>query len=337
MHRFVLALGLLAAGSSLVAEEAPLSDHDAQSALEALEANYFNHDAVNPAAQKQATLRGLIEQLRGGVRIVATKPDEAPAAANPFHPEMLGETVSYLRLGRLERANVTALHDALAGLHDPLPKAFVLDLRATDPSDDFALAAEVAGLFIPKGRVVCTLRPVPPGKEQSFISENDPLVKGTLAVLVSPRTSGAAEMLAASLRVEARALVIGGRTAGEAVQRAEFPLDGGKKLLVAVAEVVMPGGVSIYPDGVAPDLAVALDEKTERELLAGELEKGVALFAFDQPQPHMNEAALVAQTNPEIDQALKAPHTKKQPRDPVIQRALDFVATAAFYQDRLAQ
>jgi hypothetical protein len=63
-------------------------------------------------------------------------------------------------------------------------------------------------------------------------------------------------------------------------------------------------------------------------------------FVYETARPHMNEAALLAGTNPEVE-AAEAAHQRRSrtaekppPHDPVLQRALDVVTSLEVYQSR---
>ncbi len=64
---------------------------------------------------------------------------------------------------------------------------------------------------------------------------------------------------------------------------------------------------------------------------------GMGPFVFEKERAHLNEAALIAGRNPEID-ALEVSRRKNpekpQPRDLVLQRALDLVTSLAIYHKR---
>ena len=118
---------------------------------------------------------------------------------------------------------------------------------------------------------------------------------------------------------------------------AELPLASGKLLRVAVAEVALPEDVRVFPGGVKPDLIVPVPLETTAALLKQELEKGVSEFVFEVERPRLNEASLVAGTNPDLDaiqaaQKIKGEKAKAQLRDAVLQRAVDFITTIAIYQ-----
>jgi hypothetical protein len=315
-----------------------LTDAELDQVITLLKENYINPDALSEDDLKRAAVQGIIERIAPGARIV-----EAPVAgssqAAPFRAEILDGRIGYARLGATVPDNAAELDAALANFTAKKLGAVVLDLRATPASAEFEQTAEICRRFCPKGKVLFSVKKPNIKQEQILTSKDDPKYRGVLVVLVDRDTAGNAEIIASVLRTHIRAMVIGQQTKGEAVEFAELPLAGGKLLRVAVAEVGLPDNVAVFPGGVKPDLAVEVAQETTDELLRRQLEKGVAEFVFETERPRMNEAALVAGTNPELDalQALQKAKTErpKPPlRDAVLQRAVDFITTIAIYEKK---
>ena len=66
-------------------------------------------------------------------------------------------------------------------------------------------------------------------------------------------------------------------------------------------------------------------------------EKGMSPFIFENERPHLNEAALLAGKNPEIEAmetSQRRGREKGATRDPVLQRAVDVVTSLSIYQQR---
>ena len=316
-----------------------MSSADLDQAIQALRSNYIKPDALNETELDRAMLAGLLARLGRGVMLL---PQQAPTGSDttsPFFGEILAGHVAYLRVGSLTQPNLQALDANLQSLGGKKIDALVLDLRATATTNEFALASEVAERFCPKGKPLFTLRKPGQKQERAFASDRDPAYQGLVIVLADAETSGPAEAVAAALRHYTKALVIGDATAGRAVEFSDVNLNGGRMLRIAVAEAVAPDGRSLFPDGVKPDLPVELPAVDKRQVFQESVTKGISHFVFEAERPHMNEAALLAGRNPELD-ALEATQrrgrTPEPPkvRDLVLQRAVDVVTSLAIYKQR---
>src|SRR5207249_2965505 len=168
---------------------------------------------------------------------------------------------------------------------------------------DFAMAAEFAKRFCPRGKPLFTLRKPAARQDRVFNSDRDPAFQGLIMVLADGDTSGAAEAVASALRFYDKALLIGQPTAGRAAEYSDLPLPGGKILRIAVAEMISPEGRSLFPEGVKPDLPVEMSLADKRQIFQSSGEKGMSPFVYEAGRPHMNEAALLAGTNPEVEAA----------------------------------
>jgi carboxyl-terminal processing protease len=269
-------------------------------------------------------------------------PDRNAAAAEAtaaFFGEIIDGHIAYLRVGALNAANLQAIDTFLQGFTGKKIDAVVVDLRASAGASDFAAAAEFAKRLCPKGTPLFTLRKPSAKQERSFTSDREPSYRGLMIVLADGDTAGPAEAIAGTLRLHNKALVIGQPTAGRAVEYSDLPLHGGRMLRVAVAEAVLPEGKPLFPAGLTPDVPVELPAADKRVIFEQSIAKGIAPFVFEPERPHLNEAALLAGRNPELE-AMEATQRrgrnadKPLPRDTVLQRALDVVTSLAIYQQR---
>jgi C-terminal processing protease CtpA/Prc len=264
-------------------------------------------------------------------------PAEAPGT---FYSEIIGGHVGYVRLGSLNAANLQALDKSLSNFAAKNVNALIVDLRASQAATDLPLAAEFAKRFCPKGKTLFALRKPAGRQDRVFSSGRDPGFRGLVMVLADGDTVGGAEAVAAALRFYNKALVIGQATAGRAAEYSDLPLPSGKILRVAVADVVSPEGRSLFPEGIRPDLPVEMSMADKRQIFQLSGEKGMGPFVYESGRPHMNEAALLAGINPEVEaveaaQQRRGRAPEKPPaQDPVLQRALDVVASLEVYQKR---
>jgi hypothetical protein len=313
-----------------------LGDNDLQAAISAVKTNFTNPEAITDVELNRATLQGLFVRMPGGLLLVPAKDSAPPEPAFPFYSEIFENHIGYLRLGALDGTSLKELDKKLQDFAAKKVDAVIVDLRASG-SGDFASAAEFAKRFCPKGKTLFSIRKPSTRQDKAFNSERDPSFQGLVVVLSDSDTAGAAEAFAATLRAYDKALIIGQPSAGRAVEYSDVSLPSGKILRVAAAEVVLPDGQPLFPGGVKPDLPVEMSLADKRQIFR-QGEKGMTQFVYETERPHLNEAALLAGTNPELDipdaqRRLRA-REKPAPRDSVLQRALDVVTSLEIYQKR---
>jgi hypothetical protein len=317
-----------------------LGPADLQAVITLLKSNFTNPDAITDIELNRATVEGLLVRLPRGVMLLPSKENGPGAAPSAFYSEVIAGSVGYLRLGSLNSANLQALDKTVSNFGGKKVNALIVDLRASQATDDLALAAEFAKRFCPRGKTIFTLRKPAGRQDRGFNSDRDPAFRGLVMVLADGDTAGAAEAIAAALRFYDKALVIGQPTAGRAVEYSDLPLPTGKILRLAVAEMISPEGRSLFPEGVKPDLPVEMSLADKRQIFQLSGEKGMNPFVYEAGPQHMNEAALLAGTNPEVEAAEAAQQRrgrsqeKPPPHDPVLQRALDVITSLEVYQKR---
>jgi hypothetical protein len=313
-----------------------LNAADLQAAITLLKNNFTNPDAINDTQLNRAMLEGLMVRLGHGLILLPEKSAAPSEPQSPFYGELLEGHIGYLRPGAFTSANLQTMEKKLAEFAGKKIDALIVDLREKGAANDFNVAADFAKRFCPKGKTLFTLRKQ--GKQdRTFSSDRDPAYQGLLVVLVDGDSTGGAEAFAAALHFYDKALIIGQATAGRAVEYSDLPLPSGKVLRVAVSEAVAPDGKSLYPGGVKPDLPVDMPAVDKRQIFQLSAEKGLGPFVYETGRPHLNEAALMAGTNPElesVEQRRGRAQAGLAPRDSVLQRALDVITSLEIYQKR---
>jgi Peptidase family S41 len=310
-----------------------LTTADLDRAIPLIRENYLNPPALNDTELKRATLAGLLDRFGNGVMLLPGRTSPKPSPA-PFYREIIGGHIGYLRPGDLSRTQLQELDTTLRGLAGKKVDAIVLDLRGSVETSDYEGAAEFANRFLPKGRPLFSLQGPSQSAPKNFVSETAPLYVGLIILLVDGDTAGANEVLAAVLRTVHGSIVVGERTAGRAVDYSDQSLPSGKVLRIATAEAVLAEGEPRIPNGLKPDLAVNLSPDLKQQIFQQSLTKGMATFVFETDQPHLNEAALIAGTNPEIETAQTRGRSgeKSSLHDPVLQRGVDLVTSIEVYE-----
>ena len=314
---------------------------EVQQAIALLKTNFINPAALNEVELNRATLEGLMTRLGHGVMLLpAGEAQVAVPAASAAYSEILDGHIGYLRLGELTAANLRAMDEALKTFAARKVDALVIDLRATPPTSDLGTAAEFMKRFVQKGKTLFTLRKPTTKHDRIFSSDRDPAYDGMIIVLADGDTGGAGEAFVGILRYYNKAMIIGQPTAGRAVEYSDLPLSGGKILRVAVGEILLPEGKTLFPNGAMPDVPVEMSAADKRQVFEQSLKSGMASLVFEKERPHFNEAALLNGTNPEIEvtdsgrDRRTGSAAKANLRDPVVQRAVDLVTSLAIYQKR---
>lgn len=217
-----------------------------------------NLTGLSEADLSKAAALGFIEKLGGKVELA----DPASTASNTplvAKTNVFENSFVYIRLNRVAPGVGNQISDAIRSFRRL--KGVVLDLRFAR-GDDYNAAIESANVFIDSEQTLLKW-----GDQNGKTKPNPESVKLPLVVLINRQTGGAAEALAGALSISQAALLVGNRTAGQAVSWADFPLSNGQQLKIARSNVELGNGKPITSDGLAPDLLVEADERNERSWL----------------------------------------------------------------------
>jgi hypothetical protein len=297
---------------------------------------------MSDAELNRTAVKALVAALGPKVSLVTnTAPTEAAAAKPPVTKTTLfGGDIVCLRVRRVTEGLADAVREACGrfGATNKL-HGIVLDLRYAD-GHDYAAAASVADLFLKKERPLLDW-----GAGVVRSKEKEDALALPVAVLVNHQTEAAAEALAAVLRETGTGLILGNRTAGEAMISQEFRLADGERLRIASAPIRLGDGSALSAEGVKPDISVEVSPQDERAyyadtfqpmpgtngFLAGGLGTTNQLNGTNRVprRTRFNEAELVRErkegTSPDLDMPTGKDTDVEQPtvRDPVLARALD--------------
>ncbi len=293
---------------------------------------------LNQAAV-QALLSGLSPRVSLATNGAAAKAQaEAPLVGRS---SLFDGGIAYVRVERVGDGLANALRDACKklGATNKL-NGVILDLRYA-AGDDYASAAATAELFLKKDQPLLDW-----GSGMVRSKEKPDAISLPVAVLVNRQTAGAPEALAAVLRETGAGLILGSRTAGQAMIAQEFPLKNGDRLRIATAAIQLSNGSTLSAQGLKPDIAVEVTSEDERayyadayrlpsraDLLAGGgpgLTNGAAGTNRALRRPRFNEAELVRERREGISEADMAALRDRGPdtllvNDPALARALDLL------------
>lgn len=134
-------------------------------------------------------------------------------------------------------------------------RGLVLDLR-TNPGGLLTSAVQIADDLLEKGGIVSTRGRNPVADATFNATPGDRMRGAPVVVLVDAGSASASEVLAAALRDNKRAQIVGSRTFGKGVVQTVFPLDNGDAVKLTTARYYTPSGKSIQARGIDPDVVL---------------------------------------------------------------------------------
>ena len=170
--------------------------------------------------------------------------------------------IGYLRLSAFRTGAAPVMSGALHKLARENAAGIVLDLRG-NPGGVFEQAVAVTSLFLDRGVIVTLIGAHAPPQVYSANTKGASTLP--LVVLVDRNSASAAEIVAAALHDNRRALLVGEHTFGKAVVQSLRPLPGGAALRLTTATYLTPAGRDINLRGVEPDLVANDSPETRRD------------------------------------------------------------------------
>lgn len=316
-----------------------LDQANLQEAFRILRSDYIKHDSLSYLELNRAAMQGLLERLDFGAMLLTKASREAQDAPFSFYSEKLSEEIGYVRFGKFKKQEIDELDKALARFSDEEKmETLIVDLRSPQAMADFEIASSILSRFRESGEILFKIRRPREERPRLFTSRDAPkLWKKNLIVLIDRETGNVGEIIAAVLRRDSdRCFVIGEKTVGMTVEYRDVPVGGDRILRYAVAEVVLPDGDSLFQEGVKPDVATPSSTKVKQAIFRASQNRPLADFVFDRGRPRMNEAALVAGTDPELDYYVARSNGEQTEwdkpilRDRVLRQAVDLLNVASF-------
>jgi carboxyl-terminal processing protease len=239
-------------------------------------------DSVEGLTQQQ-----VVNLLRGEVDSRVQLLVERESKDDPFEvvvkrAHVVPETVSYRREGNVayfrlfgfnsETANSLKreIKDAKAEIGKKL-KGFVLDLRG-NPGGLVPQSVAVANLFLEEGRIVSIHGRHPDSHQYFEASEGDVADGKPVAVLIDGNSASAAEIVAAALQDNGRAVLIGSNSYGKGTVQNIKTLPNQGEIKLTWARFHAPSGYTLHHLGVLP--TVCTSGKVSAETLLAELQSG---------------------------------------------------------------
>jgi C-terminal processing protease CtpA/Prc len=324
-----------------IADEAPASNSDYKEVYDLIREHA---GGISPEELDKAATKGLLWALKPRVMLVT---NDAAQKANATAPPVVRSNlfdgdIAYVRIGRVGDDLAKAVRTSFDELKTTNGlKGVVLDLRYAG-GDDYGAAAATVDLFVKKAEPLLNF-----GNGVVRSKAKSDAISVPVAVLINHDTKAAAEALAAAIRQTGTGLLLGSKTAGEAMVAHDYPLKSGDRLRIATARIEVGDSSVMSADGVKPDIDVDVPGEDEqlyyadafRALPRPELSVNTSLSLTNQnggtnrtaaARRRFNEAELVRERKEGASFDLETGDRSNEPdkpvvHDPALARALDLL------------
>jgi carboxyl-terminal processing protease len=147
------------------------------------------------------------------------------------------------------------------------PKGLVIDMRG-NRGGLLRQAVSMAETLLPAGQIARTAGRDPQSVHEYTASGTDLLRGLPVVIVVDGRTASSAEILAAALSDQRRAVVVGSATLGKGLVQTILPLPDGGALSLTWSRVLAPLGWPLQALGVLPQVCTSLGEDRLKHALA---------------------------------------------------------------------
>ncbi len=164
------------------------------------------------------------------------------------------KTIAYFRLSSFNRNTARSLARHLLWIEGQpdAPLGIALDLR-NNPGGLMDQAIAVADLFLKSGRIVSTHGRHPNSSQTYNAVASDVGTALPIVILLNGKSASSAEIVAAALHDQGRALVVGSRSYGKGSVQTILPLPNGAEITLTWSRLYTPKGNALAT-GVEPDV-----------------------------------------------------------------------------------
>ena len=176
----------------------------------------------------------------------------------PIESEILENNIGYIRLSSFDEKCAKEFKSAYNELNKNKLNGLIIDLR-NNGGGIVDEALDIADYVLEKDEVMLITRNKN-GEEEIEKSNQKPIINVPIVILTNENTASASEILAAALKDNNKATIVGEKTFGKGVIQQLITLSDGSGIKVTTEEYYTPNGNKINKVGITPDKEVSLPE-----------------------------------------------------------------------------
>ena len=178
---------------------------------------------------------------------------------------ILEDGIGYVKIAEFRETTSKDLGKALKDLDKEGLKALVLDVR-NNPGGLLSSSIDVSSRFVKDGEVIVSTKS---RSEAERFYRSVPLREKytdiPIVVLINKGSASASEIVAAALRENKQAILLGETTFGKGSVQTIVPLSDGSAMRLTTSKYYTPSGTSIHEKGIDPDIVVVKKEIEEKK------------------------------------------------------------------------
>jgi len=219
------------------------------------------------------------------------------------------EHIGYIKIVQFQPNTAEELKKALEEVLAKHVKGLIIDLR-NNPGGLLDQAVAVADLFLPKGKVVVSIK----GRigEETYKTKHPALVPEDtkVVILVNRGTASASEIVSGCLQDYKRAILVGEKTFGKFRVQNLIPLENGKygAVKITTAFYYTPKGRMLDKKGIKPDIVVKMTNDEWKKLYEAIRQKRI------KENIGYNEVVLLRKYDKQLDVAIEVIEGKYHPK-----------------------
>jgi carboxyl-terminal processing protease len=188
--------------------------------------------------------------------------------------EILEDNIAYIKIYHFTQLAESDFKKAAIEIIESPADYLILDLR-NNPGGYLEVAANIAGWFLPKGKIVAIEDFGNNEKKPHKSRGPSKLQNYPTVVIINKGSASGAEILAAALRDNQKAIIIGEKSFGKGSVQEISRLSDNSSLKITVAKWLTPKGELIEEVGIEPDIFVKLTQENFENDKDPQLDKAI--------------------------------------------------------------
>ena len=239
------------------AEEAGLKAGDVITKVDGVEYTGEQLDEASDKMKGEEGTKVTLTILRGE-ETFDVEVERRTVQVNHVEARMLENQIGYMQIASFDDGTAQEFEEKYQELQNQNVKSLIIDLR-NNGGGIVDEAVDIADLMIEKGKTILITKSKS-AEEEETKAEKDRSITIPVVVLVNEYSASASEILAAALKENDNATLVGQKTYGKGVIQTVYSMSDGSGLKLTTEEYFTPNHNKIHEVGITPDVEVTLPE-----------------------------------------------------------------------------